>query len=209
MPRQSLQLFARNVVFLGVIRHFRRRTGELPVCIECKALPSLALFVDVMEIKRIVLRIAVFFPGHEFVKAVGNPEFQILIPLVSLGNPVRNTRGAAEFVLGRTLDRVGRRHAGQHLVECRSGGVYVGPRSLFALAAVLFLGGITRLEYNRKCSAESARHISRRTEIDQLDVSVLAEEDIVRRNVAVNQTEGMYPFQCVQNRNDNGKRLLL
>ena len=94
-----------------------------------------------------------------------------------------------------------RRHAPGHgAVKGGCQRVDIGPRALASAAGILFRRGVAMFKDHAQTLAFFAEHIARRTEIQQLDAAVPAQENIVRGDIAVNDTSRVNDVQRFENR---------
>ena len=96
-------------------------------------------------------------------------------------------------------------------VKGRAHGIDVGPRALLFFSGfrrvVLLEGRVARCHQCRQCARRDADGLPRGAEIEQHRRAIFAQIDIVRLDVAVDESSLMYHLQSVQQRHDHGAQL--
>ena len=85
-------------------------------------------------------------------------------------------------------------------VEGGRQGIDIGPGTLMALAAVLFLGGVAGFEDDGQALDVGLGHRPRRAEIQQLGPAAIQHHDVVGADVPVDDAVGMDPLQRAHHR---------
>ncbi len=115
---------------------------------------------------------------------------------------------AAEDALA-ARDGVERRTAGDRAVARGAEPVDVGPRSLVARVAVVLLERRVPRRHEDRERVRIAQRLARRSEIQQHRAAIVADVDVVRLDVAVNEPGVVDQFQSVQDRQENAQQLVL
>ena len=116
----------------------------------------------------------------------------------------------AHAVLVDAQHRLLRRLAGDRPVERGAEGVEIGPRPLqAAVAGVLLVRGIARLDDARERAAHLRHGPARRPEVEQHGGAVRAHDDVVGGDVAVQEVGRVHHLERIEQRGDEEIELVL
>ena len=121
-------------------------------------------------------------------------------------NAQRARRG--EGIVIEPVDRLRRDFAGDGVVEGRGHGVDVGEGPLPPAARVLLHGGETVLQDHVEALALLSGTVARGAEVDELGRSARLHDDVVGRDVTVDDALGVHPPEGVHQRQQEGSGLL-
>jgi hypothetical protein len=107
----------------------------------------------------------------------------------------------------RALRRRGRLHAGHAAVKRAAERVDVAPRPLRRAALVLLVGGVALRDDGAQSLALAAHGLARRAEIEQQRRAVLAQEDVVGLDVAMEEALGVHRLERIEQRIEDAAQL--